>query len=149
MQLIFLPPFTRAFSKGTGIPLWGTWVLLMPPLVPELPASSFPVLRSSGCSTGPHIPLAALPCGGRGRGRKQNQVQSLQPRDLCRGRGGDAERRWRGCTIGLWLARPGASGRAAIPARLGNRIVLRTSITHQTPFAAAVTADVLFSETLH
>lgn len=31
------------------------------------------------------------------------------------------------------------------PCRLGNRVVLRTTITHQTPLAAAVAADLLFS----
>lgn len=62
-------------------------------MVPELPAYQFPALRSSGCSTGPHIPLAALACGGRGRERKQKQVQSLWPQDLCRGGNAEAEER--------------------------------------------------------
>lgn len=70
------------------------------PALPELPTYQLPALGILGCSVRPHIPPAALACGDRGRERKQRQAQSPSPQDLCRGRGGNAEKQRRGCTVG-------------------------------------------------
>lgn len=64
------------------------WLALCLSTLSNLPTYQLPAFRIGV----QHQALHPLACDGSGREQKQRQVKSPWPRDLCRGRGGNAER---------------------------------------------------------